>query len=51
MNNKYTRENNVVDTRQVKRNVDFGTGLLRIVDCGMCGILMSIFTNFRFGKY
>ena len=66
MNNRNTRENNVVDTRQIKRNFDFGTGLLWISDCGMRGILMSIFTdfiafknslfkynrnNFRFGKY
>ena len=61
-----TRENDAVDTRQIKGKFDFGTGLLWIMDCGMRGILMSIFTdfiafkrslfkcnrnNFRFGKY
>ena len=66
MNNRNTRENDVVYTRQIKRKLDFGTGLLWIVDCGMRGILMSIFTdfiafksslfkcnrnNFWFGKY
>ena len=41
MNNRNTRENDVVDTRQIK-NLEFGTGLLWIMDCGMCGMLMSI---------
>ena len=41
MNSRNTRENDV-DTRQIKRNFDFGTGLLWIMDCGMHGILMSI---------
>ena len=65
MNNRNTRENDV-GTRQIKRDFDFGTGLLWIMDCGMYGILMSIFTdfsafkvvfsnvtgnNFWFGKY
>ena len=45
MNNRNTRENDV-DTWQIKRNFDFGIGLLLIMDCGMRGILMLIFTDF-----
>ena len=45
MNNRNTLENDI-DTRQRKRNFDFGTGLPWIMDCGMHGILMSIFTDF-----
>ena len=42
MNYRNARENDVVATRQIKRNFNFGTGLLWIVDCGMRGILMWI---------
>ena len=66
MNNRNTQENDTVDTQQIKRNLDFRTGLLWIMDCGMRGISMSILTdfiafksslfkcnrnNFWFGKY
>ena len=46
MKNRNTRKNDVVYTHQIKINLDFGTGPLWIMDCGMRGILMSIFTNF-----
>ena len=35
-------KNDVIYTYQIKRNLDFGTGLLWIMDCGMHDILMSI---------
>ena len=46
MNNRNTRENEAVDTRQIKTNLDFGTGLLWIIACGMRGILRSTFNDF-----
>ena len=46
MNNRNTRENDLVDTQQTIGFLDFGTGLLCIMGCGMRDMLMSIFTDF-----
>ena len=42
-----TRKKDVVDTRQIKTNLDFGTGLLWIMDRRMRGMLISIFTDLK----
>ena len=46
MNNRNTRVNDVVDTRQINRNLNFGDWTSGIMDCEMLGILMSILTDF-----
>ena len=35
-----------IQSHRIKRNLDFGTGLLWIMDYEIHGILMSIFTDF-----